>query len=419
MKTTPLALALKGRPAILARDVSKDRIDAYSEVGGGSREQFFANASDSIVETLHRFRDGAWQAGHRDVLIVAEATGSYSELLMRTARRLGCRTAWASAEAVSKMRSVESNDASKTDRKDARVIHLLATLGKVLVHRPLDGRHALLREWHHRYQAAERAMVRLRCEAHHVLRRLFPDFGFKVDFLFGQSGQAIVRCYGANPLRLVRSGEKRVLKRLRRLAPRIQKRSVARLLEQGRRSVETSLPEAQAALLEAGCRRSSTTSLEQGRAGTRPVRPCRRYLELRELDARLPAPTPGVVSVIALARVVAETGPLSDFKSWRQLLRLGGLNLCERQSGTWRGRTRLSKKGRPALRRILAQAVLPLVRDGELYGNTYRRLKARGACGTKAMTAIVRKFLKMLWGWARSGRPFDRDRVFNCRASAV
>ncbi len=420
MKTTPLAHILEGRPVVLACDVSKDRIDAYSELDGVPREQSFANTSAAVSASLQRFHELARASGHAEVLVVAEATGVYSDLLLRVARRLGCRTGWAGAEAVSKLRSVESNDDSKTDRKDARVIHLLAVLGKLLVHRPLDGSHALLREWHHRYESAERAVIRLRCEAHHVLRRLFPDFGFKVGFLFGRSGQALVACYGANPLRLVRAGEKRALQRLRRHAPRIQKKSVARLLAQARCSASTALPAAQAELLEQRLQALFEDFVrEHGRRETARQAMSSLYQEMRASDPGLPAPTPGVVSITSLARIVAETGPLSDFRSWRQLLRLAGLNLSERQSGTWRGRTKLSKKGRPALRRIIAQAVLPLVREGKLYGDAYRRLKAAGACGTKAMAGIARKFLKMLWGWARSGREFDPGRVFTCQTSTV
>ena len=37
----------------------------------------------------------------------------------------------------------------------------------------------------------------------HVPRRLFPGFGFKSGFLFGRSGRALVRCYGADPARIL------------------------------------------------------------------------------------------------------------------------------------------------------------------------------------------------------------------------
>lgn len=36
--------------------------------------------------------------------------------------------------------------------------------------------------------------------------------------------------------------------------------------------------------------------------------------------------------------------------------------------------------------------------------------------GTKAMTVVMRKFLKMLFGWYRAGGVFDRARVFQCES---
>ena len=98
--------------------------------------------------------------------------------------------------------------------------------------------------------------------------------------------------------------------------------------------------------------------------------------------------------------------------------RYGGLNLCERRSGKYVGQTRISRKGRPQLRRVLNELVLPLVRRGSLYGDYYhhRKTSAEKMEGTKAMTAVSRKLVKMIWGWSHSKGGFDAARVFICRA---
>jgi len=98
-------------------------------------------------------------------------------------------------------------------------------------------------------------------------------------------------------------------------------------------------------------------------------------------------------------------------------LRMGGLNLCERQSGKYRGKTKTSKKGRPRLRKILGQVVLPLVKEKGLYGSYYHQKKYRDKMpGAKAMVVVERRFLKMLFGWYRSGQAFDSERVFACES---
>lgn len=61
---------------------------------------------------------------------------------------------------------------------------------------------------------------------------------------------------------------------------------------------------------------------------------------------------PGVGKVIA-ASFIAETGDLSRFDDWKQIRKLAGLNLVEQSSGQHKGKTSISKRGRPDLRRII------------------------------------------------------------------
>ena len=61
---------------------------------------------------------------------------------------------------------------------------------------------------------------------------------------------------------------------------------------------------------------------------------------------------PGVGKVIA-ASFIAETGDLNRFSDWKQVRKLAGLNLVEQSSGQHKGKTTISKRGRPDLRRII------------------------------------------------------------------
>jgi hypothetical protein len=50
----------------------------------------------------------------------------------------------------------------------------------------------------------------------------------------------------------------------------------------------------------------------------------------------------------------------------------------------------------------------------DLYGPYYDGKKAKGMVGQKAMMAVARKFLKLLWGLNRSAQSFAQGRVFCC-----
>jgi len=125
-------------------------------------------------------------------------------------------------------------------------------------------------------------------------------------------------------------------------------------------------------------------------------------------------PQKGLIGPFLLARILAETGPLDDFENLSKLLRYAGMNLRPQQSGQHRGKERQAKRGRARLRAVLAQAVLKLVVRTELYGPYYHKKKAAGMPGAVAMTAVARKFLKLLFGLNRSGQAFDPARVFQC-----
>ena len=65
---------------------------------------------------------------------------------------------------------------------------------------------------------------------------------------------------------------------------------------------------------------------------------------------------------------------------------------------------------------MLAQAILKRVVHGQLYGEYYHRKRDAGMCGGKAMTAVARKFLKLLYGLEHSATAFDPQRVFQSAA---
>jgi len=111
-----------------------------------------------------------------------------------------------------------------------------------------------------------------------------------------------------------------------------------------------------------------------------------------------------------LARIAGEAGPFTDFHSRRALLRYAGLNLRERQSGTYRGQTRISKKGRIMLRKAAAQATFPLLRRDRLFGAMYARKRASGMCAQKAKVAVMRKFLVMVFSMSQSRDSFRENR---------
>ncbi len=404
-------------PAILAFDVSKERLNLATSIAGRMTDHEFANRTLAIEEQLGAFKRRAHMAGHDQVLVVCEPTGCYHENLMQTAHRLGLETAWVSGEAVAKMRAIETNDSGKTDIKDPHVIHTLASIGKTLIYRRYDEPYSLLREWNGFYEQADVAVVRAKCLLASQIKPLFPDYGFKKDFLYGKSGHALIEHYGGNPYRIVKSGKARFAQVMRKWAPGIRQLTVDTLFSQAQSSIRNQTSSRMNEIMEYRLKQTwEDYLLHDARKKEAKQQMEALYLEARQFDSKLPTAEKGVITTFHLARIIAETGPVSDFSDLRKLTRYAGLNLREKQSGTYRGKTKISKKGRSPLRKVLSQIVLPLVKKDGLFGPYYHEKKRRGMSGTKAMTAVMRKFLKLFYGWYQSGGVFNRDRVFACES---
>lgn len=402
----------------VAVDVSMDDLHFETEIRGERVTRSIANRTIDIRLLLGSLRGRAKIAGYQQLRVVAESTGCYHELLLRIAASMKMETVLVDTMAVKNMRKILHGDAGKSDKRDPGVIHELASRDHVVKHRRLPEIYQLMRRFHLLYNEAEVGVVDAKCRIHRCLKALFPDLDFCAGYQYTNSGRAIMKAYGFNPHAIVRSGLKRLHSRLKKLVPRIRSSSIERLLRYAQASV-SSTPSGRlndVRVLELRLAWEDFLLHEGRKDEARKVLEAL-YDEALELDPRLPRPAKGFASKVNLARVLAETGPLTDFASWRQLIKMAGLNLCERQSGKFKGKIKISKAGRHLLRKVLVQMALPLVKKKALYGPYYHhKISVEKAIGGVAMTAVARKLLKLIWGLYRSGGLFSANRVFACES---
>ncbi len=280
-------------------DVSKDKLNAYFELGDLAFDDELPNTTRQIEKKLREYARMAKEHGLETLRVVCEPSGGYQSKLLRTARRLGHLTAYVNGEAVAKFRVVETNDNGKTDLKDPHIIHTLASLNKVLRHRELTDEYLLLRKTGVLYDQADRAIVSVRCRLHRSLVELFCDYSFNNDFLYTTSGRALMDKYGCNPYRIVRAGRARFERSMRRRAPRIQQRSLDRLWEDANHSALHQLTPEYAQLLEMATRQLWEEFLLHEERKTDFANRLISLLDrLREKDPKIPEPTPGVIKTL-------------------------------------------------------------------------------------------------------------------------
>ena len=418
-KRTAPAITVAADDLNICCDVGMDQIHIVCppiEDGAFGEEMTVDNRTESIRRALESIRDRTGETRRSCLRVVAEPTGLYHQLLLRIARSVGLRTALVNPEHVVKMRTVIFGDDGKTDARDPHAIAAVAHRGRLIIDRVLPETYQVMRGWSALYQIAEEAMIDAKGRVHRALKYLFPDLDFSSDFLYSASGRAIMKCYEFDPHRLFATTPGRALRRLRQHS-RILRSSVERLIAQARHSA-TAIPTGACHEISLQHLRLAwadyVTSMQRREAARAKLEEL--YAKARVEDPRLPAPEHGVVTACGLARLFAELGPIDDFGSWRQALKFGGMNIRERQSGRYIGQNKITHKGRPQLRCVAMQLVLPLVRRGALFGAYYaQKTTVQKMPGPKAMTAVARKFIKMIWGWTRTATAFDAQRVFRAQ----
>lgn len=406
---------------VVGVDVSKDKLNLYAEhvrqaeTSQREIEGQIPNRTDEIEATLQELADYAEEAGLEGLLVICEPTGGYEDQLLGTARRLGHQTAYANAEHVSKASTIESGDPGKTDPMDARVIAMVAEMDKTQEKRVLEGEHALLRELGRMYEAENQAVVRARCRMDDLLNTLFCDLEKDNDFVFTNTGGAVAEIYGWNPYRIVEDGFDRFRQKMKQKVKGVHEKTLKALWRQAKRSVRQTMPAPQQELLEGRVRQLWADYV---RHETRKKEMAAQMGELFEqLHQKGEAPDRiGGLNQEMMGRLIAESGPLSDFDHWREVMHYGGMNLYERKSGTYKGETKISKKGRSRFRKVLGQAAFALIQKNGPFATYFQQKRAEGMNYWKGLVALMRKLCKVLFGLARSGTAYDPCRVRTCES---
>lgn len=407
----------------VAFDVGKSRLDYYFEIPSpGSAEisafsGFVANWTTSILPLFEKLQATATEHGFKNIGVICESTGPYSEKLLRLARSKGHFTAYVSGESVHKLKVLENNDAGKTDIKDPRVILMLAKMDKILCHRNLNGHYQALREYNREYDNERTQMTSIKGSVHALLIRLFPDLDFTSGFLYKETGRAMAALYRWSPYRMLEEGWEQFENNMRCLAPGVRNETLEKLWQ----NAETSCLQAlepiyvQAMEFKVGGLWDRMDGHER-RISEINDRMIALYRELLEMGERIPKPDPGFLTELRIARIIGETGPLTDYHSLEGLMKYAGLNLRERKSGQYVGKVHLSKKGRAPLRRVLGEAAFRLVKKTELYGPYYHAKKDKGMPGTKILAAVERKLLGVFYTLGIKALAFDPVRFSKCES---
>jgi len=117
------------------------------------------------------------------------------------------------------------------------------------------------------------------------------------------------------------------------------------------------------------------------------------------------------IGKITVAGLVGEVGDFRKFKTISEITKLAGLDLFEVSSGNHKGLRRISKRGRALMRKLLFFAALNAVKSHGIMHAKYHTMLDNGTSKMKALVAVARKLLRIIFALARDNTEYDEQYV--------
>jgi transposase len=107
------------------------------------------------------------------------------------------------------------------------------------------------------------------------------------------------------------------------------------------------------------------------------------------------------IGKVTVGGLIGEVGDFKKFHTISEIMKLAGLDLYEVSSGKHKGQRRISKRGRSLMRKLLFFAAINVVKSNGIMHEQYQQMLDRGMLKMKALIAISRKLLTLLFALAR------------------
>lgn len=361
----------------------------------------FANCGEGFKTFWSKINQALRQFNLTEVVVGFESTGSYAEPLMHFLCKRDVQLVQVTPAHTRRVKELYDNSPNKTDDKDPKVIADVIELGRALTVVIPEGVAAELRRSMHARERSQEHRTRLYNQLQDLVFLLFPEFGSVMSDFSTKSARYLIENYGT-PTRLLTL----TLEELTQLLRRVSK---------GRLGSERAHQLYQAAQLSVGIRVGELSLFAEIQHDLHQIEDCDRFIAAQEEQmlmflekipySRFLLSIPGLGKV-TLAGLIGEVADFSQFKTIAELLKFAGLNLFEISSGEHQGQRRISKRGRPLIRKLLYFAALRMIGKHGIFHQQYQNYLQHGMLKNKALIAICRKLLGMMLAIVRDQREY-------------
>lgn len=342
----------------------------------------------------------------KHVVVGVESTGSYAQPLLHYLKPKNVKLVQVNTFHTKRVKEVFDNSPGKTDQKDPQVMADIIELGRFLTVVIPTGTAAKLRELTHNREAYLHDMMTLLNRLNNQIYRVFPEFEQVMKNLSTKTSRHLLRHY-PSPEAVMELG-------LQRLTEVMKKQS------HGKINSERAKQLYQAAKQSVGVKEGSDVTLRNIHAILKQIDLLQSIVDDCELTISVELKSiPYSQSILRIkgvgeittAGLIGEIADFDQFRTIAELEKYAGLNLFEISSGKHKGRKRISKRGRHLLRKLLYFACLSMIRKGGIFHEKYQHMIERGMPGTKALVAMSRKLLRIIFAMVRDHREFNLEYV--------
>jgi transposase len=369
----------------------------------------FQNNREGFERLLGSMARAQKATGATKIVVAMEPTGHYWKPLAWYLRKAGITVVLVNPYHVKRYKEFDDNSPSKNDRKDAWVIARLANEASFFeVYLP-EGVYAELRGLTQARQQQRNkcnmALNQIQC----LLDEYFPEYEEVFADILGRASLYVLE-HRPFPQDILAVSAEELAEELKRASNRrVGLKRALRLQEAARDSIgvteglEAARLRLKQLLEEARFWRARLAETESAMADALQRTGLAKYL----------LSVPGVGVVLA-ASFLGEIGDPGRYQDSRQIRKLAGLNLVEDSSGQKKGRSEISKRGRPGLRSVLYQMAMTMASKNVQFRALYRHFISRSENPLKPKQALIAlgcKLVRVLWTLMREKRLWDPDRV--------
>ncbi len=336
------------------------------------------------------------------VIVGIESTGCYGIPFLHFLKDKDVELVYVNPSHTKKVKEVQDNSPNKNDKKDPKVIADIIELGRWLRVVIPEGTAAELRELVHSRDDALKERTAQYNKLYDHMFKIFPEFEQLMKNLKTKTAQYLLQHY-PTPESIIELGVVKLSEIIHRIS-------------RGKINAERSKQLYQAADLSIGIKEGQTKIVNKIQNILHIISIYNEFIDRYEQDISIELPKipesryimsiKGIGEVTA-AGIIGEMADFKDFKSFAEVEKYAGLNLYEISSGKHKGQKRISKRGRPLLRKLLFFAAINVVRKGAIFHEKYQSYLERGMIKMKALIAICRKLLKLIFVLVRNHSEFD------------